>query len=247
MAKSNIGIFGLGEVGSAIAGIFSAKFSVLKKDLDIDELKENKIEVLHVCLPYNNSFEEAVIAQAKANQPNLIIIHSTVKPGTTANLFTIIKTPIVHSPVMGTHPNLEKDIHDFTKFIGPVDNKSRDLATEHFRQVGIKVKALQSPLESELGKLLDTTYYAWNIIFEKLVWQICSTAGADFESVYTQFNEVYNQSYKKSKPSVLRPVLKHQQGPIGGHCIIPNAELLEKTMPSTISKVIIEENKQFSR
>lgn len=244
MTKSQIGVLGLGEVGSAVAGIFSSKFDVLKKDLEYDELKNSKIEVLHVCLPYNSNFEETVIAQAAANRPNLIVIHSTVKPGTTASIFEKIKVPIVHSPVMGTHPNLEKDIREFTKFIGPADNESKDLATSHFKEVNIQTKVLQNPLESELGKLLDTTYYAWNIMFEKLTWQICDRAGVDFENVYTEFNKVYNQGYQKSNPNVLRPILKHQPGPIGGHCLIPNAKILQDYLKNPLTIFLLEQNKK---
>ncbi|MEX2028727.1 MAG: hypothetical protein WD988_04490 [Candidatus Curtissbacteria bacterium] len=245
MSKSAIGVVGIGEVGLAISKIFASNFVVLKKDLDFDELEENKVEVLHICLPYNNNFEDTVIAQAKANKPDLIVIHSTVKPGTTKSIAKKVEIPIVHSPVMGTHPSLEKDVREFTKFIGPADNKSKQLAINHFRDVGIKTKVLESPLETELGKLLDTTYYAWNIIFEKLTWQICNAAGANFENVYTQFNQVYNQGYGKSKPNVLRPVLKHQQGAIGGHCLIPNTQILASFTKTPLVDFLLEENNKL--
>lgn len=247
MAKAKIGVLGIGEVGKAIAGIFSKDFTVLKKDLTYDELGKNKVEVLHICLPYNNDFEKIVAGQAKINLPALIIIHSTVKPGTTQGIFDKTKIPTVHSPIMGAHPNLAKDLLIFTKIIGPTDKRSARLAVNHLEEVGIKTVVFNNSLESEISKLFDTTYYAWNIIFSKVLWKICQDKNLDFGNVYTRLNEVYNEGYSKSKPNVIRPILKYYPGPIGGHCIIPNVELLEKTIPSAISKIIIEENKKFSR
>lgn len=242
MKKSTVAILGVGEVGFALAKVFSKKFTVLKKDLRFDEVKNRKIDVLHICIPYTSSFIKTVISQLKKNRPNLIIIHSTVIPRTTSNIYERMKIPIVHSPVMGTHPYLVKDILKFKKFIGPVNKKAAFLAKKHLNEVGIKTVILNNPLESELGKLLDTTYYAWNIIFNKKTHKLCQDLGVDFESVYTSFNTVYNQGYLKTKPNVIRPILNFQKGPIGGHCLIPNTILLDSFKKNLITKVIIREN-----
>ena len=76
-------------------------------------------------------------------------------------------------------------------------------------------------------KLWDTTYYGWNIVFEKAVKSYCDEHGLDFKVVYTWANEGYNKGYAKLGISnVQRPVLKDYPGKIGGHCVIPNATLL---------------------
>src|SRR3989338_4513723 len=76
MTKYTIGVLGIGEVGKAISQIFSSQFKVLKKDSNFDQLKNTKIDVLHVCIPYTNSFINSVISQVEKNRPNLIIIHA---------------------------------------------------------------------------------------------------------------------------------------------------------------------------
>lgn len=245
MNKSAIGILGVGEVGGAIAKIFAKKFQVLKKDLQFDEIKNTQIKVLHVCLPYTDKFEKTVMEQISTCNAKLVIIHSTVKPGTTESIFRKMKIPIVHSPVMGTHPNLEKDILSFTKIIGPIDKKSATLAAKHFKSVGIKTKVFKNSFESEIGKLLDTTYYGWNIIFAKFAWELCQKSGVDFKNVYTQFNKIYNSGYSKSKPNVVRPVLQHQSGSIGGHCIIPNLKILKSYTKDPISKFVLKINDKW--
>ncbi len=245
MVKSVIGILGFGEVGSAIKTVFVKNFVVLKKDFNFDEIKNSKIDILHICIPYSGKFEKIVLDQVSINKPKLTIIHSTVKPGTTQNIFKKSKISIVHSPVMGTHPNLAKDIINFKKIIGPIDKKSANLANIHFRSVGINTETFNNSLESEIAKLLDTTYYGWNIIFTKIVWEICKKTGVRFENVYETLNKVYNTGYKKSKPNVLRPVLKYQPGKIGGHCIIPNAQILDDYAKNIITTVVLAENKKL--
>lgn len=243
MKKPTIGVLGVGEVGNAISQIFSKKFKVLKKDQKYDELKSTKIKALHVCLPYTEEFVNVVAAQQRKNRPTLVIIHSTVYPGTTAKIFKRSKIPIVHSPVMGLHPNLAKDILRFKKVIGPESKNSAKLAKAHFKKVGIKTILFRNSQESELAKLLDTAYYGWNIIFAKIVYNLCREKKIDFGNVYTLFNSIYNQGYRKSKPNVIRPILNYNKGPIGGHCIIPNIHLLEKYKSTNISLVVISENK----
>lgn len=242
MIKKTVGILGVGEVGSAIAKIFANKYKILKKDLKYDELKNSKIDTLHVCLSYTDKFEKTIMEQISTCKPKLVIIHSTVKPGTTENIFGKLKIPIVHSPVMGAHPDLAKDILSFKKIVGPTSKESAKLAVSHFKSIGIKTEVFNSSIESEIAKLLDTTYYGWNIIFAKLAWELCQKSGVDFNNVYTQFNKIYNSGYAKSKPNVIRPILKYQQGKIGGHCIIPNSKILEQYLANPITKTIISQN-----
>jgi len=243
MKEHTIGVLGIGEVGEAISQIFSRRFKVLRKDHSFDQIRNTKIEVLHVCIPYTSRFVAIVTAQVKKNKPDLVIIHSTVVPRTTKKIYQKTQIPTVHSPIMGKHPNLRRDIIMFVKFIGPTSPTSLKLAKAHLSSVGIKTIALHDSIESELGKLLDTTYYAWNIIFNKVVAEICHKQKVDFNNVYTKFNKIYNLGYIKTNPFVLRPILKYVKGAIGGHCIIPNTQLLNQFMPTILTEVIIKINK----
>lgn len=245
MKKSMIGVLGIGEVGSAISSIFEKKYLVLKKDIKFDEIKEKRLDVLHVCLSYSSNFVNIVCFQAKLNKPKLIVVHSTVLPGTTEKIYKKTKIPAVHSPVMGTHPNLEKDILNFTKIIGPCSKKSANLAVRHFKDVGIKTVMISNSTASEVGKLLDTTYYAWNILFCKQIGKLAAELNLKFEEIYTVFNQVYNQGYKKSKPNVVRPMLRYEPGPIGGHCIIPNAYILNKFIKNDLTDFVIKANRKL--
>ncbi len=247
MKKSIIGVLGIGEVGSAISSILEKKYLVLKKDVKFDEIKRTRLDVLHVCIPYSKNFEKVAVRQIRLNNPSLTIIHSTVMPKTTENIYGNTNKNIVHSPVMGKHPKLKRDILNFTKVIGPVNKHSKELARKHFNTIGIKTFEFNSSLESEVAKLLDTTYYAWNIIFNKMAFKICKNMKINFDNVYKKFNQIYNESYKESKPAVVRPILEFKDGPIGGHCVIPNTIFLNKFYKSPITKLILSLDKEFGK
>ena len=164
---------------------------------------------------------------------SLTIIHSTVMPGTTESVSKIINIPIVHSPIRGIHPNLYEGILTFVKYIGSDDEKSSELAQKHFESLGLSVKLLSSSRNTEIGKLLDTTYYGVAIAWHGEMKKLCDQIGADFDEAVTDFNETYNSGYDKlGKKNVIRPVLFPPDGPIGGYCVIPNAKLLEKIFES---------------
>ena len=245
MEKSTIGVLGIGEVGKAIGGILRKKFVVRRKDIDYDEIQKKRLEILHVCLPYSKNFVNLVCSQANLNKPKLIIIHSTVLPGTTEKIYKKTKVPTVHSPVMGTHPNLEKDILNFVKIIGPCSKKSANLAVHHFKDLGIKTVVISNSTASEIGKLFDTTYYAWIILFCKHVGKLADELGLKFEEIYTVFNQVYNQGYKITKPNVIRPLLRYEHGSISGHCVVPNAYILNRFIKNDITDFIIKTNKKL--
>lgn len=225
MKNQKIGILGYGEIGQAIAKFYKHP---LIRDLDLNSFEEN-LDILHVCLPYLKDFQEIVTENIIEYKPKLVIIHSTIGLGSTLSLYKKFGN-VVHSPVRGVHPNLYEGIKTFVKYIGADNRKIGLKAAKHFEKLGIKnVKILDSSKASELGKLLDTTYYGICIAFHDYANKICTKQKLDFEDVMTDFNISYNEGYKKlGKSNVVRPVLfPPKNSKIGGHCVIPNAEILK--------------------
>lgn len=239
-----VGILGVGEVGSAIKELVEKKHQVVVRDLDQDEFSGQNLEILHICIPYTRKFEKIVADAIKETKPQLTIINSTVKPGTTQAIHAKTQANVVHAPMIGDHPHLFKYLGVFTKPLGASSDKAYQLAKDHFETLGVKTTQFDSPLESELAKIMSTTYYAWNILFEKWLWQVSQKNRANFDQVYTQWNQIYNQGYKSSKPNVVRPILKHQPGPIGGHCLLPNAKILDDWLSDEVTKFILSQNKK---
>lgn len=253
-----VGVIGLGQVGSAVKQLLAQKHTIFGRDLNFDEISGKKIDFLHICTPYNQQFESLVLQAINELQPRLTIIHSTIKPGTTNAIHKKSKAEIIHTPFMGVHPikSSKEFIHGegyslfdyfdkFPKMIGPTTKKSGQLAKAHFESVGLKTELFDSAKETELAKILSTTYYGWNIIFEKWVYQLCQQNGANYDQVYTKYNTYYNQGYQEILPHVVRPVLKHHHGEIGGHCVIPNAEILQDWLADDFTEFLLQKNKQL--
>jgi hypothetical protein len=59
-----------------------------------------------------------------------------------------------------------------------------------------------------------------------------------FNETVTIMNNIYNEGYSILKPNVVRPTLSAPEGPIGGHCVVPNAKLLLKQVRSKFLKLI---------
>ena len=223
--RNCIGILGLGEVGKAIAKFYK---NPLIRDLHRNEFR-SPLDVLHVSIPGNAAFEKIVSENIRYYHPKLVVIHSTVAPGTTRRLFQKFKN-VVHSPIRGVHPHLHEGIREFTKYIGCDDRKLGEKIARHFKKIGIKKVNIISPsCATEMGKLLDTTYYGLCIAFHAYAAKLCQKIGVNFEDAMTDFNQTYNEGYAKlGKKNVIRPVLfAPSDGIIGGHCVIPNAEILK--------------------
>ena len=244
--KETVGILGFGEIGKAVARICAdAGYEILVRDLDQDQLKGKKVDYLHVSIPEkkNKVFVDVVSKAVLELSPKLTVINSSVTPGTTRKIFKRTGSPIVHSPVIGLHPNLYESIKKyFAKVVAPVDGKSLKLAKAHFKKLKLKTVFFAKPENSEAAKLLDLVYFAWNIVFCKWMDEFCRENKLDFDEVYTKQNQLYNSGYGKLLPNTVRPVLIPMPGPISGHCTIPDTELIHKLYPNRVTKFILKEN-----
>lgn len=242
----NIGILGTGEVGTAIKKIVEKKHRVFTKDRTNDFISKQGIDVLHICIPDSKQFTGIVVKAIKEYAPTLTIIESTVAPGITHKIYQQTKSLLCHSPIRGVHPNLYEGIRTFVKYIGPTSPAAGKQAKKYYQDLGLKVELFKDAKTTEIAKLMDTTYYGWNIVFQKEMAKICKKNNISLEEAYTQWNQTYNEGYGKlDMPHVIRPVLKNVEGKIGGHCIVSNCEILEKTLPNPISKTILKQNKTF--
>lgn len=219
-------VVGAGEIGRAVRNVLSKKFDVSIRDKD-DEVP-GEFGVLHIAYPPIKNFLEITKKYIKKYKPDLVIVHATVPVGFTKKL----GKSAVHSPVRGVHPHLEEGILTFEKYFGGPKAKE---AAEIFEKLGVKAVTFPKAETTELMKILDTTYYGWNIVFNKEAKRLCDKFGVDFEDVYMRANKDYNEAYTKlGMPHVVRPVLKYMDGDIGGHCVIPNTKLLNDWLTNTL-------------
>ena len=86
---------------------------------------------------------------------------------------------------------------------------------------------MSTPEALELAKLLETTYFGLLIAWAQEMNRFSETVSADYVEVGKFFREI---AYL---PNVL-----FQPGFIGGHCVMPNIDLLQQRFPSEFLQVV---------
>lgn len=222
-------IIGNGEVGSALYFVLEVRYNeeVQIRDYTVG-LKVDSIDIMHICFPYSDEFVDYVKKYQEEYNPKYTVIHSTVPVGTSS------KCNACHSPIEGAHPHLEESLQKFTKFVG---GKDADVVAEYFRDAGVKVYICRKSETTELAKLLSTTYYALCIEFVKEAERLCDANEVPFSEAFTLFQEKYNEGWRElNRPEYQRPILIPIQKKQGGHCTMPNCELLN----SVFAKIVLE-------
>jgi len=251
MNREKVLVVGLGEVGMALFELFRdcGKFDVYGFDLDETRMQvivgnvklPDSVDVMHICYPCVDPelFVKVTLDYIRRFKPRLTIIDSTVAPGTTLKVYEASgKSLVVHSPVRGMHKSLEtmkRDILFWSKYIGGATPEAAELAKNHFEKLGLKVKVLKSPVETELAKLFETIYRAWMIVCFQEMHRISRHFGADFDEVVDMIEDIHRVHFNK-------PL--HYPGVIGGHCLIPNTALLLKIYDSDLLRLILESNEK---
>ena len=252
MTKETVLIVGLGEIGHTLFALLTDQ----KKNfdfygLDLDQTKMNElgqirkniprqIDTLHICLPCGNqqNFVRITVGYIEEFKPKLTIINSTVPPGTTLKVAEKCGCLVAHSPSRGVHKSAEHmkwEMKRWTKYVGGANADAANAACTHFEKLGLKVKTLKGSTETELAKLFETTYRAWMIACFQEMHRISKAFGADFNETVDFLEDTHRLRFD-------RPVMF--PGVIGGHCLIPNTELLLDCYDSEFLRLILKSNEK---
>ena len=225
-------VAGLGEIGLPIYKIISRNFPVHGYDIDKNLIPNNPkkfecypIRFLHICIPYSKFFLPNVLKLNKIFLPESIVIHSTIKPKTTQNLQKKLFIPIIYSPTRGVHKRMASDLKRYTKFFA-LDNKIKNstLISKNYvnlmKKCGIKTKRLSNPITLELSKIIcDTSYYGWLINYAQMSKMIAKKYKVDYDEMWSFSDEIHK--FLGNRPKMF-------PGFIGGHCVIPNLQLIDE-------------------
>lgn len=231
-------IIGLGEVGGPLLSTFKRSHpDTIGIDIE-PALVDTQIGIMHVCFPFvgRELFHDAVASYACKYAPEVIVVNSTVVPGTTRAIENACGIPSVYSPVRGKHTKMLDELRTYVKFVAGTDAKATERVLEHFRSAGMCSEAMSSPEALELAKLLETTYFGLLIAWAQEMNRFAQNVNADYEEIGQFFREI---SYL---PGVL-----FQPGHIGGHCVIPNIGLLQQQFQSDFLSAIKTSNERRKR
>ena len=225
-------VIGLGEIGKPLLELIQPHYEAYGLDLKpVEDIPQ--CSIMHLCFPFveAESFITESVRYIKKYRPALIIVDSTVAPGTTRRIATESGVPAVNSPVLGKHARMKQEMLEYTKIIGPTSKEAGELAVQHLTKLGMRVKVFSSPESSELAKLTETTYFGVLIAWAQEVERYCKQFNVNYDEAVTFYEEI----------KYLPPV-KFYPGTIGGHCVLPNIKILKQHFKSGILDAIEKSN-----
>jgi UDP-N-acetyl-D-mannosaminuronate dehydrogenase len=232
--KDSVVVVGLGEVGKPLLEIASEHHRAIGVDIAPPTEPIGNVDVLHVCYPFQiKDFLGETARYIKLFKPSLTIINSTVAVGTTRAVAERTGAAVAYSPVRGKHVRMREELRSYTKFVGAIDPASGQHAAEHFESIGLKTKILSAPEAAELAKLTETTYFGLMIAWAQEVERYCDQVDQSYEEIASFYDEIS-----------FFPSIKYFPGIIGGHCVMPNIEILRKLNDSPILRAIQSSNQK---
>lgn len=194
-----VAIIGYGFVGKAIHQLFpdSKIYDPKFKELSLSQAEINKCEAAFICVPTNSlpdgACDTSIVEEAVAwLKTPLIIIRSTVKPGTTDKLRAQYPDKhIVFQPEYigetAAHPLKDESSQIFLVFGGaPADC---DRAVRLYQTVynsSVKIMFLRA-VEAEIVKYMANTAVANMVTLVNEFYNICRAWGADWHMVREAF------------------------------------------------------------
>ena len=235
-------VAGIGEIGKPILKLLSKDNIVVGFDLNPDLMDERKFEryqnlktsFLHIAIPVTGKFINNVLKLCKKFQPECIVIHSTVKPGTTEELQGKLTIPVIYSATRGVHKRMIYDLKRYTKFFvisanAPRGKWASSRYVKLMKRCDIKTKKMSKPETLELAKIIcDTSYLGWLVNYAQLSNMIAIEHGVDYDEMWSFSDEI--QEFLGNRPKMYPSF-------IGGHCVIPNLNLINNQALNIINKM----------
>jgi len=235
-------VAGLGEIGKPILSLISKTGPAIGYDINpklMDDKKYKKFKdvetsFLHICVPFSSKFNSIVLKLYKKFHPKCLVIHSTISPNTTKKLQNELPIPVIYSATRGVHKRMLHDMKRYTKFYAVEPNSPRaKWASTAYRKMmnkcNVKVKKMTNPVTLELAKIVvDTSYYGWLITYAQLSNMIAIKNKVNYDEMWSFADEI--QKLLKNRPKMF-------PGFIGGHCVIPNLDLISDRTLNLIKEI----------
>jgi UDPglucose 6-dehydrogenase len=228
-----IGIIGQGYVGTAIKLGFQDHYDILTYDkFDLAKSTHSKIsdlvkevKVLFVCVPtpmrkdgtcYTGIVEEVIREINETADDHIIVIKSTIPPGTTDRINEeYTHSTVIFNPEFLTEENFLEDFKNQKRIILGGDRKG----TNKLRQIYSKVFPNATIVKTgsntaEMVKYFTNCFLATKVSFANEMHSVCEQIGIDYDKV--EEYATYDERLGKSHWAVPGP---DGDFGFGGHCL----------------------------
>ena len=229
----NIGIIGQGYVGTAIKIGFKEhynvetydKFDLVKSTRSTIKDIVDRTDIIFVCVPtpmrkdgtcYTGIVEEVIREINETADGQIIVIKSTIPPGTTDRINKeYTRSTVIFNPEFLTEANFLEDFKNQSRIILGGDRKG----TNKLRQVYSKVFPHATIVKTgsktaEMVKYFINCFLATKVSFANEMYSVCEQVGIDYDKVVEY--ATYDERLGKSHWAVPGP---DEDFGFGGHCL----------------------------
>ena len=241
MKKLAIGIIGQGFVGSAIFEGLRNFYDVQTYDIDNTKCNSthysicNNTDIIFVCLPtpmrqsgecdislVENEVKKIENSCFQLGTSPIVVIKSTVPPGTTAKINNSSSLSVCFSPEFLTEANSFEDFKKQTRIIVGGPRPATSVVKQMFRKAFPEIPIVKTGSNTaEMVKYFINCFLATKVIFANEIYDICIKSDIDFDKV-TEY-ALYDTRIGKSHLMVPGP--DGDRG-FGGHCFPKDLEAL---------------------
>jgi len=263
-------VVGHGYVGKAMVEFFSKKYDVyvydpVVKHIDlpnkqnvkkVDDLNEKEIDMAVICVPTKMNADGScdvslVVDTLTKLKTDLVLVKSTVKPGTMDNLKKFFPKKLVFSPEFigessyWSTSKFDRDVVETPWFIFGGDKKDCSEVIDYFLPITGPEKEyrITDYKTSELVKYVENVFGATKVTFCNEIYDICEKFGVE----YNEVRDLWLLDPRVSK--VHTAVFKDNRG-FGGKCFPKDINALVNACHNVGYKPVlleaaIEANKKF--
>ena len=227
-----IGVIGQGYVGTAIKLGFQDHYNVVTYDkFDLGKSTHSKIsdlveeaKVIFVCVPtpmrkdgtfYTGIVEEVIREINETANDHIVVIKSTVPPGTTDRFnHEFSNVTVIFNPEFLTEENFLDDFKNQNRIILGGSRKGTNKLRQIYSKVFPKAVIVKTgDKHAEMVKYFTNTFLATKVSFANEMYNICEQIGIDYDKVVEY--AIYDERLGKSHWAVPGP---DGDFGFGGHC-----------------------------
>ena len=227
-----IGVIGQGYVGTAIKLGFQDHYDVVTYDkFDLGKSTHSKIsdivdeaKVIFVCVPtpmrkdgtcYTGIVEEVIREINETADDHIVVIKSTVPPGTTDRFnHEFSNVTVIFNPEFLTEENFLDDFKNQNRIILGGSRKGTNKLRQIYSKVFPKAVIVKTgDKHAEMVKYFTNTFLATKVSFANEMYNICEQIGIDYDKVVEY--AIYDERLGKSHWAVPGP---DGDFGFGGHC-----------------------------
>jgi hypothetical protein len=246
-SESAVVVAGCGEIGKPIYQLCRGAFAqAIAEDprWPAPPPAQFPVAALHVAIPGGMpNFVDLVDGYVRKYSPGVILINSSTVPGFAERLVERFGLGrVVHTQVHGKHHGgrMLRDMLRYPKFVATRSDAAFAAAREVLAAMGHppeNIIRLSSPLAGEMVKLLATTFFGYLIVWAQEVERLADRSGVPFEELMA-FTKLHAADFE---------IAGKTPGVIGGHCVMPNIEILRKAYPSPLWECLWQSNEEKKR